>query len=174
VRNAVSFSFRRNGGASFVTQWRCVVRRDTKEVRRFVVTQRRCVGLVRFFVTQQRCVVVVVPFRRGAERRFVRCFVSCALLRALGNPRGSPFIDRTLPPDNFLNNVEFPIQLTPLWCIALSYLESYGHYLLGPTGGPSNHVTVNIDIWSHFQQTPGGSTNSLQIPQAQTQLKDGV
>ena len=42
------------------------------------------------------------------------------------------------------------IQLTPVWCIALSYLESYGHYLTtdpAPTGGSSNHVTVNVDIW---------------------------
>ena len=51
--------------------------------------------------------------------------------------------------------LNLPIQLTPVWCIALSYLESYGHYLTtdpAPTGDSSNHVTVNVDIWSHFQQ----------------------
>ena len=38
----------------------------------FFATPRRCVVLR--FVTQVRC--VVVPFRRGAERRFVSCAVS--------------------------------------------------------------------------------------------------
>ena len=51
--------------------------------------------------------------------------------------------------------LNLPIQLTPVWCIALSYLESYGHYLTtdpAHTGDSSNHVTGNVDIWSHFQQ----------------------
>ena len=62
-------------------------------------------------------------------------------------------------PDSFsiFKLLNLPIQLTPVWCIALSYLESYGSYLTtdpAPTGGSSNHVTVNVDIWPHFQHRP--------------------
>ena len=127
-------SFVRKLGSCFVSsQPRCVVRLDAMEVRRFVVTQWRCVGVV----GNNRSLETIVSSFFTTQRR-------CVVLRDATEVRRSSSIDGTLPPDNFLNNVEFTYSINSCVVYRLELLESYGHYLTtapASTGGPSNHVT---------------------------------